>query len=91
MKTITLDYEEYLKLEEKANLNQSTIDKKIQKIRKEYIDGMQKEIKMIKEQLKNDYNYQLNTYKKVIRKLNARVKARTNIFGYIKSKRIIII
>lgn len=76
---ITLDYEEYLKLKEKADLNQSNIDKRILK----QINQIRKDMEKQYKEYKND-----ELREKLIKSIKFALGKRTNIFGYVKSKDI---
>lgn len=81
---ITLDYEEYLELKEKADLNK----KKIQKIRDEYSKKLIDEIPGIRKQLRLQYegHYKLKFSESIgkIRKLSIN----NSLFGYISLSKL---
>lgn len=81
---ITLDYEEYLELKEKADLNK----KKIQKIRDEYRKKLIDEIPGIRKQLQLQYegDYKLKFSESIgkIRKLSID----NSLFGYISLSKL---
>lgn len=74
-KTITLDYEEFEKLKEKANLNQSAMDKRV-------INQVNKNIKEIKRQYKDYEDDELRN--SLINSIKSSIKRRINCFGYVK-------
>lgn len=78
-KTITLDYEEFETLKEKANLNQSAIDKRVLKRINQLYKDMEKQYK----EYKND-----ELRDRLIRSIESGIKKRINSFGYVKYKDI---
>lgn len=74
-KTITLDYEEFEELKEKANLNQSTMDKRV-------IKQVNKHVKDIRMQYKDYADEELRN--SLINSIKSSIKRRINCFGYVK-------
>lgn len=80
-KTITLDYEEYEQLKEKAKLKQKDIDKMRNKLNEDhhriYMDNYNR--------IEKNHLAEIEFYKDFIFKIKKRVIDRTNVFGYVKS------
>jgi hypothetical protein len=79
-KTITLDYEEFEDLKEKANLNQSAMDKRVLKRINQLYKDMERQYKGYKNDELRD---------RLIRSIKSGVNRRINSFGYVKGQDIV--
>lgn len=82
-KTITMDYDEFIAIKEKADLNQAAIDKRVNK-QVNKLDKQLREIYTAENQLDLD-----RIKRELAESLNKRIKGKKNIFGYIKYEDIL--
>lgn len=88
-KFVVIDIEEYNRLKELADLNDSKIDKKMNKIKEEKREKLNKEIDACKKFVEESYKYKDEDYRYNLFKIKDRVMDNTNMFGYVKAKPII--
>jgi phosphoenolpyruvate carboxylase len=88
-KFVVIDIEEYNRLKELAELNQSKIDKMNNKLRKEKEEKLNKEIGACRKFVEDSYKYKDEDYRYNLSKIKDRVMDNTNMFGYVEAKSII--
>lgn len=81
-KTITMDYDEFIEMKEKAELNQAAIDKRVNK-----------QMKKVEEDFEESYEFKLRqktnkTIRELLDTLDKRISKEVGRFGYVEYSQV---